>query len=190
MCIILKILEMYITMLSIILGGILNMLFCKTKIYQKYNIPIDFGKTYKGKQIFGNNKTWIGFISMIVFCIITQILWGFICKLFSLQNNLYINYQNNIYTNFILGFCFGFLYMLFELPNSFIKRRLNIKPGKTENKLFFVIDQIDSLIGVMLVLFFTSNINFITYLNYVILGGITHIIINLCLYKLKIRKNL
>ena len=80
--------------------------------------------------------------------------------------------------------------MFFELPNSFIKRRLDIKPGKTTNLFFFVFDQIDSLIGVMLVLFFTSDINLWIYLCYVGLGGLTHIVINLILYKLRVRKNL
>lgn len=185
-----SVLTMYVTMSSVIFGGIANMIFCKTPFYKKHNAPIDFGRTYKNKRIFGENKTWIGFLGMIVFCMIGQLLSGFLCKSFSLQNQFYEHHSNTVGWNLALGACLGFLYMLFELPNSFIKRRLDIKPGKTTNLFFFVFDQIDSLIGVMLVLFFTSDINLWIYLCYVGLGGLTHIVINLILYKLRVRKNL
>ncbi|MGN0395164.1 MAG: CDP-archaeol synthase [Coprococcus sp.] len=185
-----SVLTMYVTMSSVIFGGIANMLFCKTAFYKRHNAPIDFGKTYKNKRIFGENKTWIGFGGMILFCIIGQLLSGFLCQEFSLENQLYDHHTNTVGWNLALGAVFGFIYMLFELPNSFIKRRLEIKPGETTNLFFFVFDQIDSLIGVMLVLFFTSDITFVGYLCYVGLGGLTHILVNLLLYKLRVRKHL
>lgn len=92
------------------------------------------------------------------------------------------------------GILFGFAYMICELPNSFIKRRLNMIPGKTEKStkgaLFFFIDQIDSLLGVVLVLAILSRITFKEYWMYIVLGAFTHILINLILYALKIRKNI
>jgi hypothetical protein len=93
-----------------------------------------------------------------------------------------------------VGTVMGVAYMLFELPNSFIKRRLEIPDGKTERgvkgKIFFVIDQLDSMFGVILVLVVVSKISLLQYINYVLLGGLTHICVNLVLYKLKIRRNL
>lgn len=84
--------------------------------------------------------------------------------------------------------------MISELPNSFIKRRLNIDAGKTDSGikgfLFFVIDQIDSLLGVMFVLFLFSDFSFWKYLGYVALGALTHISVNLILYLTKVRKNI
>ena len=71
---------------------------------------------------------------------------------------------------------------------------MDIRPGKTEHSavgaVFFVIDQIDSLIGVMLVLMAFSGISFGRYLGYLALGAGTHILVNLILYLLHIRKNL
>ena len=88
----------------------------------------------------------------------------------------------------------GFAYMICELPNSFIKRRIDIKPGKTDNGIkgfiFLIIDQIDSLIGVVLVLNIISDISIVKSIMYVILGAFTHISINYILYKLKIRRNI
>lgn len=191
------ILDMYITMFPVIIGGVLNMIFCHTNFYRRHNKPIDNGKTLRdGKRIFGDNKTIIGFISMIVICMITQVLYGFLCNALHIQyrNELYDNNYNSVYFNLMLGFLFGFAYMLFELPNSFIKRRIDIEAGKTKKNLigylFFVVDQIDSLFGVILVLYLFSNISIAKYFGYVALGGLTHIIVNLILYKLKIRRNL
>jgi hypothetical protein len=83
--------------------------------------------------------------------------------------------------------------MIFELPNSFIKRRIDIPSGKTvsgvKGILFFIVDQIDSLVGVMFVLYLLSDISFGRYLAYVGVGGLTHIVINLLLKLLKIRRN-
>lgn len=190
-------LNMYLTMSPLIAGGVLNMLFTKTSLYKKYKYPIDGFKNYKdNKRIFGDNKTWIGFFSMILFCTISQIICGFLCNNLNINhlNDLYMVNHNTITFNVIFGILIGFVYIISELPNSFIKRRLNIKPGKTESGflglIFFIIDQIDSLIGVMLILYLFSNISIVKYFGYIIVGALTHISINLILYALKIRKNI
>ena len=188
---------MYLTLLSLILSGIANMVFTKTSFYKKHKYPIDGYRTTKsGIRIFGDNKTWIGFISMIVFSVIFQLLIGFCCELFDLTiyNDFYKLHQNTIAYNLLIGFLIGFAYMICELPNSFVKRRVNINPGKTiggfKGIIFFVIDQIDSLIGVVFVLYYFSSIHIGKCLLYIALGAITHVSINLILLLLKIRRNL
>lgn len=182
--------DMYITMMSVIIAGILNMIFVKTSEFYKNN------KTPINEKMFGKNKTWTGFISMIVFSIISQVLWGAICNELGItqRSELYVNYENEMIYNIIVGAAFGFMYMLFELPNSFIKRRFDIPEGKTvkglKGSVFFVIDQTDSMLGVMLVLVLISNIGLHKYIMYTMLGAVTHIAVNTVLYTLKIRKNL
>ncbi len=191
------ILDMYITMLPVIFAGAFNMLFTKTRLYQKTNAPIDRNRIFiDGQRIFGDNKTWAGFVSMIIICMIVQCLWGAFCNLIHItyRNELYADYDNEVWFNLIAGFLFGLAYMAFELPNSFIKRRLKIVPGKTskgiKGGIFFVVDQIDSLIGVILVLFCFSHMSIYKYCFYIFLGAFTHILVNLVLYKLHIRRNL
>ena len=191
------IISMYLTLSSLILAGIANMIFTKTRLYKKYNKPIDFFKTFKdGKRIFGDNKTWIGFISMILFSIIFQVLIGIICNTANINemNEFYKMYDNTLAINIIIGALIGFAYMICELPNSFVKRRVNIIPGKTGGgligKIFFIVDQTDSLIGVVFVLYLFSGINLFKCIFYIVLGAITHIAINLVLFLLKIRRNL
>ena len=192
------ILTMYITMMPVILAGISNMVVVKRNWFKKRAKPMDGGKELKdGKRIFGNNKTWLGFLTMIGCSIVTHVVWGLICRLFTdmqNMNQLYLCYENTLLYNIIVGAIMGAAYMIFELPNSFIKRRLDIPDGKTERglkgKLFFVIDQLDSMFGVILVLAVASKISLLQYINYVLLGGLTHICVNLILYKLRIRRNL
>ncbi|MCH5274293.1 MAG: CDP-archaeol synthase [Lachnospiraceae bacterium] len=191
------ILNMYITAFPVILAGILNMVFTKTKIYRKYKFPIDGNILLAdGKRLFGENKTWIGFASMILFCMGTQLVWGSILKFSGIDfhNELYHLYENKFPYNLLIGAFLGLAYMLLELPNSFIKRRLDIEPGKTKTTMvglmFFLIDQIDSMIGVAAVIYIFSEISFMKYLGYIALGGVTHIMVNLILYKLKVRRNL
>lgn len=192
------ILKMYVTLMPVILAGILNMIFTKTSIYNKLRSPIDGGKKLKdGQDIFGKNKTWIGFFSMIIFGIISQVIWGYLCGTISFlqdKNYIYYNTANTLINNIIIGAMLGFAYVICELPNSFIKRRIKITPGKTEKgligKLFFVIDQIDSIIGVTIVLSFWYKMPMYQFFLFILLGGLTHIVVNLILYSIKIRKNI
>lgn len=191
------ILNMYITMLPVIAGGILNMIFTKTAFYKKNKVPIDKHKVLgDGKRIFGDNKTWIGFVSMIVICSFTQIVSGLASNFLAInnRNDLYLCNENTILFNLIIGALFGTAYMVLELPNSFIKRRIGIDSGKTNKGLtgvtFFVIDQVDSLFGVIFVLYIFSDISICKYFGYILLGGLTHTVVNFILLKLKVRKNL
>lgn len=188
---------MYLTMSPLIAGGIANMIFTKTALYRRHKVPMDRGRLWKdGRRILGDNKTWIGFFAMAGFCTVFQILCGLLCAALGWDefNDLYRVHPNTLGFNALFGFLIGLTYMLWELPNSFIKRRLQIEPGKTGHGitgiLFFLIDQVDSLLGVMLVLYMVSDISIAKYFAYVFLGALTHITVNLLLYAVKVRKNI
>ena len=191
------ILKMYITLLVPIIAGIINSIFCKTNLLNKLKVPMDFNKKFiDKKRIFGDNKTWKGFLGYIFLNILFLILFGFIWKLTKLEqlNFFYINNSNTILYNILIGFLIGLFYALFELPNSFFKRRLDIKPGKSIKgfkKVFFIIlDQADSVFGVALVVWMFYPIGIKVYLLYILIGTLTHLLINMLLYFLHIRKNM
>ena len=191
------VLRMYITMLQTILGGALNVLFCKLYKGEKY--PIDNGRLYKdGKRIFGDNKTYVGMISMVIITAFIQLIIGLVLRATGteLYCDLYNNYPNVIPYNLFAGALFGITYMICELPNSFLKRRCDIESGGTtkvsgrKKYAFFLLDQFDSIIGVILVLKILSGITWGQYLIYVLVGGFTHVAVNLFLIALHIRKTL
>lgn len=191
------IIMMYVTLFPTIIAGVLNMAWCKSSILKKANIPIDAGKKFiDEKRIFGDNKTFKGIFGYVIFNIISSVIWGFICNKFNFENYnfFFIYYTNTFFYNVLIGLLLGLAYSLFELPNSFIKRRLGIAPGKTTQglkKMFFVfLDQADSIFGCCLIVCIFFNMTFEFYILYVLVGAFTHIIINMLLYFLKLRKNM
>ena len=189
--------NMYITAMPVILGGVANMVFTKTPLYRNHRAPMDGGRCWKdGKRILGDNKTWIGFASMVVLTAASQVFWGRVCARRDLNalHDIYRVRENTLGLNLASGTLFGLAYAVCELPNSFVKRRFDIRPGKTEagaaGRVFFVVDQIDSLLGVFYVLKRYSGTSWARYLQFICLGAGTHVGVNYALYKLHIRKNL
>ncbi len=189
--------NIYITIAPVVFGAVANMLFTKTPLYKRCAKPIDFGKTFiDNKPIFGKNKTWIGFFSMVVFTAIAQMLWGFFCALPFMvnSNDIYTNMQNTVLFNICAGAFLGFAYMLFELPNSFIKRRLSIQAGKAgkgfKGIVFFIVDRFDSVTGVALALYLLGSFSPLRAVLYVLVGALTHISVNVILLHLRVRDNL
>lgn len=189
--------SMYVTLMSPIIAGIVNSVWCKTKCLKRTQIPIDGGKNFwDGKRIFGDNKTWKGFLGYIVLNVVCMVLWGFACKGLGLEayNFFYVKALNTPMQNLLIGLLLGLAYALFELPNSFIKRRLGIVPGKSLSglwKAFFVFfDQADSVFGCVLVVCLYAPMSVGFYFLYVLVGAVTHIVINMLLYFCKLRKNM
>ena len=191
------ILMMYVTFVPVIISGIANMAWCKSGILKKTQIPIDKGKSFvDGKRIFGDHKTWKGIIGYILFNTLFTVLWGLLCKAvnFEYLDFFYAEHENTLIFNISVGMLLGIAYSLFELPNSFLKRRLGIIPGKTQTgfskAFFFFLDQADSIFGCALVVWLFYDLGILKYLLYVLVGAATHIVLNMLLYFAGLRKNM
>ncbi|MEM6686037.1 MAG: CDP-archaeol synthase [Bacteroidota bacterium] len=129
--------------------------------------------------LFGTNKTWRGFVVV-----------PFVNAFFVYWLNLLADFQ--VSNALILGFTLGFAYMLFELPNSFLKRRLGIESGQQATKhrlLFMLIDKMDSAFGVTLVYFLLGCISLPHALLLFGISSSTHIIISQLLVHLHLKKS-
>lgn len=193
-----QIITMYITLIVPIMAGIFNMLFCKLPLFKGLQKPIDGGiKLKDNKRLFGDSKTWKGLFGYIFLNIIFSIIWGVISSNSSYlleHNYFYLNHNNTLLFNILIGFLLGLGYSLFELPNSFLKRRLEISQSKEIKglkKYFFIfLDQADSAIGCIIVVCFFYPLGLIKFLFYILLGALTHLILNMLLYFLHLRKNM
>jgi CDP-diacylglycerol--serine O-phosphatidyltransferase len=134
---------------------------------------------------FGANKTWRGFVLMPVLTVVG--LW-----LEQIQEP-YLDVQIlRNHPTLLLGSLLGFSYALFELPNSFLKRKVGIKPGQMSDKnpwLFSVLDQADSVVGCLLVYLCFVPLNISIILGIVLGGTLIHLLFNLLLYSVGLRKN-
>lgn len=192
-----KVFDIYISLMPVIFTGILNMIWCKFPVFKKLNKPIDNGEKLKdGNRILGDNKTWKGLTGYIILGIICAVVWGLVCDNITYlyqHNYFYADHANDVIYNLVIGFLLGLFYSLFELPNSFIKRRLGIKEGKSPKGIikwvFIILDQADSIFGCVLVLSFVYKMTALFYFECVLLGAATHIAINILLYFVHLRKN-
>ena len=187
--------EMYVTLGPVILAGIFNMIFCKLNVLK--SIPMDGGRVLgDGNRIFGDNKTWKGFFGYLIFGTVFTVIWGFAIRNTSLNSLdfFYVNNENTLGFNIVVGLLLGFAYALFELPNSFVKRRLGITPGKPatgiKKAVFVFVDQADSIFGCALVVWLFYDLGILRYLGFVVVGAVTHIVFNMLLYFAHLRKNM
>lgn len=143
--------------LPLLLAGLCNMIFVKLPLLQPLKTPLDGGHHWRdGRRVFGDNKTVKGFIGMIVFTALWFGLFHWLALSFEAAHawSLIPYRQFSAIAAVGYGALWGLGYVLAELPNSFIKRRLDIAPGKnsagTARHVFIFFDQADSVIGCLL----------------------------------------
>lgn len=145
------------------------------------NVPVDLNKTFRGKPIFGEHKTYRGFL----FGILTAIFIVYLQQIFYTQTQslTVIDYsQINI---FLLGFLMGFGALLGDLIESFFKRQVDIDSGKP----WFPFDQIDWVIGSLIVSsLYISHSREIIIISIILLGFL-HPLVNLVGYYIGIKSN-
>lgn len=114
----------------------------KIPFINQFKTPLDFGKIYKGKRIFGQNKTWRGLIGGVITASLTLLI-----QILMFDNSIWL--QNNItmldYSTVTLwlGPLLGAGALLGDAIESFFKRQFNVASGEP----WFPFDQIDYIIG-------------------------------------------
>lgn len=135
--------------------------------------PIDKGKLFiDGRRVFGDNKTWEGFLTGIA----SGILTGFIQSALNNFNYLYL----------ARGVVFSVGAMIGDLLGAFIKRRLGIEPG---DPLPFVDQTLFLFVAISVA--YPLNLVSLTLMQLLILTVITmflHITTNYLAYKFKLKR--
>jgi len=117
--------------------------------------PLDFGASFRRKRIFGDNKTWRGFVINVLFCTLGTIIQAQLQSAGHIPQWLpLLDYEQY---GLITGLLMGTGMTLGELPNSFLKRQLAIPPGRKSSGImggvFFLFDQVDLIIGIWVCLY-------------------------------------
>lgn len=160
-----------VMILPLLLSNIIHMYMVKTNGLQILEIPIN-------RKAFGRNKTLRGFIVLPLMNALV---------LFALNWLFHLELNHSLF----LGFVLGLAYMAFELPNSFIKRRLGIESGATHRKhvaIFKLMDKMDSAFGVTLTYFLLGNADILTSVVLFVISSLTHIMFSYLLYLIKLKK--
>jgi CDP-2,3-bis-(O-geranylgeranyl)-sn-glycerol synthase len=112
--------------------------------------PIDGGKLWRGRPIFGASKTWRGPITVALGAAAVLELQARVLHHIPWLGSIELFDYGSVHA-VLLGAAVGGLAELAELPNSLVKRRLGVPPGGTARGLmsaiFYVWDQVDLLLG-------------------------------------------
>jgi CDP-2,3-bis-(O-geranylgeranyl)-sn-glycerol synthase len=127
-------------------AALLSAVVLRFDLWRRLRIPIDGGRRWRGRRIFGDSKTWRGVVVAVVGCTVGVALQKYLIG----PNRLaVVDYAQVSVVGFALAMGIGA--MAGELPNSFVKRQRGIAPGKTTSGplalVFYVWDQVDLLIG-------------------------------------------
>jgi CDP-diacylglycerol--serine O-phosphatidyltransferase len=164
--------HLIIVLVPLILTGILHMVAVRLGWLGVLQIPI-----WRGG--FGANKTWRGIVFVPAANAAFVVLISNACRLEPGHPIL-------------LGFALGLSYVLFELPNSYIKRKAGIEAGGHHRRykyLFYLLDKTDSSLGVTLTYAFISGISLSTAVALFLVNSMTHAAVAFTLVKLKIKSS-
>ena len=184
-------LESFLCALAVIVpffvGGLFQTAFLKHPISERFSSPIDGGAHMLGQPLFGENKTWRGFVVLIpsvtaLFGVVGALLGDDPAGIWSLS----------IVQWFTLGFSSVLAYSLGELPNSFVKRRFGIAPGDAPSSgvakvVALVVDQLDSIAAALLVIGLMVPTDAWFFVWSVSIGGILHYGFNILLYAIGLK---
>jgi len=166
--------HLYLFFLPLVLGNVLHMIVVKCNWFKGFAFPIS-------KKMFGVNKTYRGVI-------VLPILTGLLA---SLNSFWFGPFEMSFAYDAFVGFGLGLAYIVAELPNSYIKRRLGIANGAQSKKYKYIqyfTDKADSLIGVLVFYFFATVVSFEAILTLFCIGIILHIGMSQFLVLIKVKK--
>lgn len=151
---------------------------------RNWDLPLDFGRKYRGQRIFGANKTWRGLLLGIVVATVTLWLQVWAFNNFGWAQDIAININYFILPVHVLGPLFAIGALGGDAIESFFKRQRGIKPGKS----WFPFDQLDYIIGGLLTSFLVIELTLEEYLAVIAVWFCLHLLAVYIGYMLGIRE--
>ena len=154
----------------------------KIPYLKEWVTPLDFGLEFRGKPVFGKNKTWRGLMFGALIATLTVILQKLLLKY--LDTDIDINGQSfNELPTLLLGLALGIGPLVGDAIESFFKRRANVAPGKS----WFPFDQLDYIIGAIIFTYPIAPLLLWQYVSLFIIGFGTHLIASYIGYIMKLK---
>lgn len=150
------------------------------KIFPNWTMPMDFGLKIRSRRLFGEHKTIRGLFSGILTAIAVAYVLSFIRKAYPTDFPLLDYSVNTIW----YGLASGAGALFGDALKSTFKRQLDIAPGKS----WFPFDQIDWIVGIIIVYKLVFGMNFPTFIVTLITGVIVHLLGRLLGYLIGLNK--
>jgi hypothetical protein len=175
---------------TFVLAGFAQVAWLASPASQAFAVPVDRGLRFRGRRLFGDNKTLRGFLIMVpasacAFAAVSQIALGGAPQAFGLWPLTPSQYA-------LLGAWAGLGFMLGELPNSFVKRQLDIEPGQlTTNRAAalwqLAADRVDSGLGMLIAVAAAVPLPWQTWGLVLLLGWLLHWGFSAALFLLRVK---
>lgn len=177
---------------AFVLAGFAHSAWLGSRWSRRLSIPLDGGARIRGRRVFGDNKTIRGFVVMIPAAAVAFWALYLVVSLVapSVKGSLW---QASARDYAVLGAWAGLGFMLGELPNSFIKRQLDVSPGqaprgRTAALVSFIVDRLDSIVGMMLAITLAAPTPWLTWAFVVLIGPAIHFAFSVLLYRLGVKE--
>jgi hypothetical protein len=173
------------------LAGLAQSAWLRSRTSNRFAVPLDGGATLRGRRIFGANKTWKGLVVMVPAVGIA--FWSLAAGLaLARPITLASLWPLSPAGFFLLGCWAGLGFMLGELPNSLVKRQLDIAPGTPPASaagrfVCFIVDRTDSVLGALLALTLVVRVPWLTWVGILLAGPLVHWLFNVLLVLLGVK---
>ena len=172
-------------------SGVLHVLWLRHPRSLRLKIPLDGGRTFRGKRLFGDNKTVRGLLIIVPATGLVFLCFGLLRTQFPAWFSEGI-WPSPAPVYAAAGLLAGFGFMAGELPNSFIKRQCGIPPGGKPLRLHWrlltgVIDRIDSILGMLVMLSLLLPVPWQTWIYLLAIGPGVHFLFSAWLFRLRVK---
>ena len=174
---------------AFVLAGMAQTAWFAAPVSRRFSFPIDGGAMFRGTRVFGEHKTLRGFVVMIPAAAVS-----FAALAAAIGDPAHAGLWPLTIAGYAgLGAAAGFGFMAGELPNSFLKRQLDIAPGaaprgRTAIVIHFVLDRIDSGMGMLLALDLALELPWLTWIYVLLLGPFIHWSFSVVLFRLGLKQ--
>lgn len=176
----------------LLLAGLANGLCMKFDCLSGLRRPMDLGRSFRGRRIFGDHKTWRGLFIITLFCMLGAWIQAHVQRTGQIPPWLPLCDYGRLWLP--VGLSLGLGATLGELPNSFLKRQLGVLPGRRKGgipgAIFFLLDQVDLTVGVWILLYFFIRPSVSLILWSFALTIPIHLLVSVIGYGLGMRKTL
>ena len=176
---------------AFVLAGLAHSAWLRTRASRRLMMPLDGGLRFRGRRVFGDNKTVRGFVVMVPAAALA--FAGLSAALaLSSQEGLSDLWPLSIGGYAALGAWTGLGFMAGELPNSFVKRQLDIAPGRAPRGVLatticFVGDRVDSILGALFALSVVVPTPPMMWVYVLLIGPGIHLAFSALLYRLGVK---
>jgi len=202
-------LKLLVVILPVVAAGIVHSAAIRFDWLPQLTKRLDFGMCLGGRPLLGANKTFRGPIIMLV--VSAAGAWALSFGLSAAWLPQGFEFMSQPEHAVWLGAVMGLGYALGELPNSFVKRRLGIAPGTRPHavptgvsaagdreppggrpsgisgKICYIADQVDSVLGVIVLLWWIYAPPAGVLLALLAAGSVVHVVFDQCLYILGVK---